>query len=564
MPLIPEFVMFYGPQRYDKMPFGRPGIFVDICSHSAMSQSKKVIIIGAGPAGLTAAYELLVRMDIDVVVLEATGQIGGISQTVDYKGNRMDIGGHRFFSKSDRVMQWWLKMLPIEANEGEDSNLTLTYHSRQTTISTDHPNAEPRDPDQVLLVRNRLSRIYYGRKFYSYPIRLDLHTIRNLGLVRILRIAVSYVSAMIKPVKPEASLEDFFINRFGKELYLTFFKDYTEKVWGVPCHKIPPEWGSQRIKGLSVSKAVWHAVKSIFSSDRSIDQKATETSLIERFLYPKFGPGQLWQVVAGKVAGFGGVIRHHCRVERFEWNDGKVTGVWFKEEGNPKVEFIPADYVISTMPVSDLISGMGDSVPQSVKTVAEGLQYRDFVTLGLLYQRMIVGRQDGLNGSMVPDNWIYIQEGDVKVGRIQVFNNWSPYMVKDPGTVWLGLEYFCQEGDALWRLTDNQLIEKGIAELKKIGFCSPDDFLDGTVVRMPKTYPAYFGAFDQFDQIREFTDSITNLFLVGRNGMHRYNNQDHSMLTAMTAVDLIKQESTDKSAIWAVNTEEEYHESASK
>jgi protoporphyrinogen oxidase len=564
MPLIPEFVIFYGPQRYYKLPFGRPGIFVDICSHSFMEQSKKVIIIGAGPAGLTAAYELLIGMDIDVVVLEATRQIGGISQTVDYKGNRMDIGGHRFFSKSDRVMQWWLKMLPVEADERGNSDLTLTYHSKQTTIRTDQQEFEHSDPDHVLLVRNRLSRIYYGRKFYSYPIRLDLHTIGNLGLIRILRIAVSYFAAMVKPINPETSLEDFFINRFGKELYLTFFKDYTEKVWGVPCNKIPPEWGSQRVKGLSVSKAVWHAIRSVFTSDRSINQKETETSLIERFLYPKFGPGQLWQVVAGKITGLGGVIRQQCKVERFEWIDGQVRGVWYREEGNPEEVFIRADYVISTMPVSDLIKGMGDLVSQQVKTVAEGLQYRDFVTLGLLYQKMSVCRPDCVEGNRVPDNWIYIQEGDVKVGRIQVFNNWSPYMVKDPGTVWLGLEYFCQEGDALWALSDKQLIEKGVAELEKIGFCSPDDFLDGTVVRMPKTYPAYFGTYGQFDIIREFTDSIANLFLVGRNGMHRYNNQDHSMLTAMTAVDLIKEGSLEKGAIWAVNTEEEYHESASK
>jgi len=529
-----------------------------------MRQIKKVIIIGAGPAGLTAAYELLVGMDIAVVVLEATSQIGGISQTVEYKGNRMDIGGHRFFSKSNRVMQWWLQMLPVEEEERGNNNLTLTYHSRKSTIRTVQPEVEPLDPDQVLLVRNRLSRIYYGRKFYSYPIRLDLHTIRNLGLVRILRIAASYFAAMVKPVNPETSLEDFFINRFGKELYLTFFKDYTEKVWGVPCRKIPPEWGSQRVKGLSVSKAVWHAIKSVFSSDRSINQKETETSLIERFLYPKLGPGQLWQVVAGKVTGLGGVIRHQCKVERFEWSDGQVRGVWFKEEGKQKEEFIGADYIISTMPVSELISGMGDLVPEPVKVVAKGLQYRDFITLGLLYRKMSVCRPDCVEGNRVPDNWIYIQEGDVQVGRIQVFNNWSPYMVKDPESVWLGLEYFCQEGDALWKLSDKQLIEKGISELEKIGFCSSDDFLDGTAVKMPKTYPAYFGTYDQFDTIRAFTDSISNLFLVGRNGMHRYNNQDHSMLTAMTAVDLIKEGSADKSTIWAVNTEEDYHESASK
>jgi len=531
------------------MQFGRPAIFFDICSHSIMSQKRRAIIIGAGPAGLTAAFELLARTDIEAVVMEATGQIGGISQTVEYKGNRMDIGGHRFFSKSDRVMNWWLKMLPIE--------LTKTLHAESR-------ENEPKHPDKVMLVRNRLSRIYFGRRFYSYPIRLDHNTLRNLGMKRIMLIGWSYFFAWLKPIKPENSLEDFFINRFGKELYQTFFKDYTEKVWGVPCNEIKPEWGAQRVKGLSVSKAIWHAMRTIFPKENSINQKGTETSLIERFLYPKLGPGQLWQEVALKINEMGGIIHNNCKVSRLEWKEGLVTGVWFRNDPAGEEEFIGADYVFSTMPVKDLIRGMGAVVPESVRAVADGLQYRDFITLGLLYKKMMICRPDCIGDKRVPDNWIYIQEADVKVGRIQVFNNWSPFMVNDQNTVWLGLEYFCQEGDDLWIATDKNLIQKGIAELKKIGFCHPDDFLDGTVVRMPKTYPAYFGTYDQFDAIRRFTDSFDNLFLIGRNGMHRYNNQDHSMLTAMTAVDLILEGSTEKDPVWAVNTEEDYHESSAK
>lgn len=526
------------------MLFGRPAIFFDICSHTIMSQKKRAIIIGAGPAGLTAAFELLTRTDIDVVVMEATGEIGGISQTVEYKGNRMDIGGHRFFSKSDRVMNWWLNILPVEHSEGLED--------------------ESKHPDKVMLVRNRLSRIYYGRRFYSYPIRLDWNTLRNLGMKRIMHIGWSYLVAWLKPIKPENSLEDFFINRFGKELYHTFFKDYTEKVWGVPCNEIKPEWGTQRVKGLSVSKALWYAMRSIFPKASSINQKGTETSLIERFLYPKLGPGQLWQEVALRIQEMGGLIRNRCLVSRLEWKEGLLIGVWFHNGSADEEEFIGADYVFSTMPVKDLISGMGIAVPESVRTVADGLQYRDFITLGLLYRKMLVCQPDCIDNKRVPDNWIYIQEADVKVGRIQVFNNWSPFMVNDQNTVWLGLEYFCQEGDELWTSIDKDLIQKGIAELEKMRFCSPDDFLDGTVVRMPKTYPAYFGTYDQFDTIRRFTDSFGNLFLLGRNGMHRYNNQDHSMLTAMTAVDLIIKGSTKKDLIWAVNTEEEYHESAAK
>jgi protoporphyrinogen oxidase len=335
-------------------------------------------------------------------------------------------------------------------------------------------------------------------------------------------------------------------------------------VWGVPCNEIKPEWGAQRVKGLSVSKALWHTLKSIFPKESSIDQKGTETSLIERFLYPKLGPGQLWQEVALKINEMGGVIHNNCTVTRIGSKEGLVTGVWFRNERTGVEEFFGADYVLSTMPVKELIRGMGAVVPETVRAVGVGLQYRDFIALGLLYTRMMVCRPDCIDNKRVPDNWIYIQEADVKVGRIQVFNNWSPSMVNDQDTVWLGLEYFCQEGDDLWEKNDKDLINKGIAELEKIGFCSPDDFLDGTVVRMPKTYPAYFGTYDQFDTIRRFTDSFDNLFLLGRNGMHRYNNQDHSMLTAMTAVDLIVEGSTEKETVWEVNTEEEYHESSDK
>lgn len=529
-----------------------------------MTHKKRAIIIGAGPAGLTAAFELLKRTDMEVVVLEATGQIGGISQTVEFKGNRMDIGGHRFFSKSDRVMNWWLTLLPVEQGAMEGGDLTITYHAKTAKLQTNGRVPTGDSPEKTMLVRKRLSRIYYGRKFYSYPIRLDLHTLRNLGFRRILLIGWSYMKATIKPVKPEASLEDFFINRFGRELYLTFFKDYTEKVWGVPCSEIRPEWGSQRIKGLSVSKALWHSLKSIFPREGGIHQKDTETSLIERFLYPRLGPGQLWQEVASKVAAMGGTIRKNCQVDGVEWSGNAVTGVRYHQDSSGIGETLDGDFIFSTMPVHDLILGMGPGVPREVREVAGGLLYRDFITLGLLYRKMKVCQPDCIDGTRVPDNWIYIQEADVKVGRIQVFNNWSPFMVNDPDTVWLGLEYFCQEGDDLWMLDDRALIRKGMAELEKIGFCADDDFLDGTVVRMPKTYPAYFGTYDRFDTVRRFTDSLDNLFLLGRNGMHRYNNQDHSMLTAMTAVDLIVAGDKDKSAIWAVNTEEDYHETTSK
>lgn len=525
-----------------------------------MKDNKTAIIIGAGPAGLTAAYELLTRTDIRPVILEQTDRVGGLSTTVNYKGNRLDIGGHRFFSKSDRVMDWWFHFLPVQRLDPEEKRLTLAYRNRKKQVDPGEDGPDPDVTDRVMLIRNRLSRIFYGRKFYDYPVRLNPNTIRNLGLRRITLIGFSYLKARLKPVKPEKNLEDFFINRFGRELFLTFFKDYTEKVWGVPCNRIKPEWGSQRVKGLSVSKAVWHSLLTIFAKNDSFRQKSTETSLIERFLYPKFGPGHLWQTVTAEIEEMGGVILFNRRVSGLEWEPGRIRGVAFENLLTGEMEAVPADYIFSSMPVIDLISGMHPGVPGPVNQIAHGLSYRDFITIGLLYSKMAAPGDTKESRTIVPDNWIYIQEPDVKVGRIQVFNNWSPFMVKDPETVWLGLEYFCHEGDELWSLPDHELIELGKAELEKMGFCQRTDYLDGTVVRMPKTYPAYFGTYEQFGVIRKFTDSFDNLFLIGRNGMHRYNNQDHSMLTAMTAVDNLVAGITSKENIWMVNTDEDYHE----
>lgn len=525
-----------------------------------MKPQKTAIIIGAGPAGLTAARELIERTDIRPVILEQSNTIGGLSQTVNYKGNRLDIGGHRFFSKSDRVMKWWLDLLPLQGSSDQAAETLVTYRKQSRAVETGSEGPNPEKTDQVMLIRKRLSRIYYGRKFYDYPVRLNGNTLRNLGVRRIIRIGFSYIGARIRPINPENSLEDFFINRFGRVLYQTFFKDYTEKVWGVPCHEIRPEWGAQRVKGLSVTKALIHSIRALFSRHNSISQKKTETSLIEQFLYPKFGPGHLWQIVADQIIEKGGEIRFRKQVTGLTWKDNLVQEVSFFDPDTGVAESLKADYVLSTMPVRDLITGMNPKVPEPILDVANGLEYRDFITVGLLFKRMKRDASSLPESIHIPDNWIYVQESDVKVGRIQVFNNWSPYMIKDPATVWLGLEYFCREGDELWTLPDEELIRLGVDELEQIGFCSPEDFLDGTVVRMPKTYPAYFGSYDRFDVVREFTDSIDNLFLIGRNGMHRYNNQDHSMLTAMTVVDNLLAGIRSKESIWQVNTEDDYHE----
>ncbi len=523
-----------------------------------MLTEEKAIIIGAGPAGLTAAYELLQRTDIKPIIFEATGDIGGISKTINYKGNRIDLGGHRFFSKSERVMKWWQDILPLQGAPSKDD---LILH-KNIPLSKDVNAPDPQKQDEVILIRSRLSRIFFLRKFFDYPISLNLKTLQNLGILRIFKIGWSYLTIRLFPIKQEKNLEDFFINRFGKELYLTFFKDYTEKVWRVPCSKIKPEWGAQRIKGLSITKAIIHALKNIFSKDVSIDQKKTETSLIEQFMYPKFGPGQLWEKVAELISEKGGEINLNQKVIGIETNKDKIISVTIRNDKTGNEFKMEGDYFFSCMPVKDLIKAMGEHVPEEVRKISEGLIYRDFVTVGLLLKKMKIKNETKFKtlNNIIPDNWIYIQERDVKVGRLQIFNNWSPYMVKDDNNVWIGLEYFCSEGDELWSMADKDFAEFAIDEFCKIDLIEKEDILDSVVIRMPKTYPAYFGTYNRFNVIREFTDKFENLFLIGRNGMHRYNNQDHSMLTAMTAVENIINNIETKDNIWEVNTEKDYHE----
>jgi protoporphyrinogen oxidase len=518
------------------------------------------IIIGAGPAGLTAAIELQRQSAIKPILLEASQDVGGISRTVRYKGNRMDIGGHRFFSKSDRVMRWWLEMMPVQADASQDGQ--LTYHGMMRDLPQATSAGNPETDDLVMLVRQRKSRIYFLRRFFDYPIKLSAATFRNLGLARTFRCGVSYMRSALLPQREEKSLEDFIINRFGKQLYLTFFKSYTEKVWGVPCHEISAEWGAQRIKGLSLKAVVMHFLKKTFGARPSGDiaQKQTETSLIEKFLYPKFGPGQLWEHAADLVRAGGGEIHFGIQVDRIHIDGNKIASIEGLNAAAERVTFA-GDYFFSTMPVRELVRGISatapEQVPADVTTVSEGLMYRDFITVGLLASKLAVKEKDG---SPLKDNWIYIQEPDVVVGRLQIFNNWSPWLVADSAKVWIGLEYFCNDTDDLWKLSDEQMTQFAIAEIAKIGILKAEDVEDSHVVRVPKTYPAYFGSYDRFDVIRNYLDGFENLFLVGRNGMHKYNNQDHSMLTAMTAVENIVNGVTTKDNIWAINTEMEYHE----
>jgi protoporphyrinogen oxidase len=492
---------------------------------------KRAVIIGAGPAGLTTALELLKHTDIVPVVLEKSTYMGGISRTVNYKGNRIDIGGHRFFSKSDRVTKWWLEQLRLE------------------------PNPQ-RGEDAVMLLRPRKSRIYFLRKFFDYPITLSVNTLAKLGVLRSIRIALSYLRSAMFPRKQVNSLEDFFINRFGRALYRTFFESYTEKVWGVPCSKISAEWGAQRVKGLSIWSAIKHFARGLIMPLLGKKHQATETSLIEEFMYPKLGPGQLWEQVAAEVVRRGGQIITEFNADEISWTGSRVTAVGGRNRDGSKQTFA-ADYLFSTMPIPELVNSMGKSVPANVGEVANGLVFRDFLTVGLLLKKLRISEKDG---TFVQDNWIYIQEPDVKAGRLQIFNNWSPFLVKNPEHTWVGVEYFCNEGDELWSLADDAMVKLAVEELDRADILDKNDVVDATVIRVEKTYPAYFGTYERFQEIRDFVDGIENLFLIGRNGMHRYNNQDHSMLAAMTAVENIIAGRKDKMNIWQVNTESEYHE----
>lgn len=520
---------------------------------------KQVLIIGGGPAGLTAAYELLENTDYQPIVFEADNQVGGISKTVYHRGNRMDIGGHRFFSKSDWVMDWWARVLPPK--QEADQHDTITYQNKHRQLLDGETAVK--DDDRVMLLRPRLSRIYFLKKFFDYPVRLNWNTIRNLGIFRMTRILFSYLKIRVFPVTEINNLEDFFISRFGRELYLTFFKDYTEKVWGVPCTEISPEWGAQRIKNLSVSEAIKHFFKQMLPVRRNggIGQKDTNTSLIEQFLYPKYGPGQMWEEVASMVEARGGQVLLRHEVVALHLSGGNIRSVDVRDLETGNVSRFSGEYVISSMPVRELIRYMDGPVPQEVREVADGLVYRDFMTLGVLARKFRTSdyvKESSTN--LLPDNWIYVQESDVQVGRLQIFNNWSPHLVADQNTVWLGMEYFCDEGDDLWDMSDADFTEMAIGELSHMVLVDRDDVLDTHLLRVKKAYPAYFGSYDRFDTIRDFVDEIDNLFLVGRNGMHRYNNQDHSMLTAKLAVDAIAAAQLDKDPIWSVNIDDDYHE----
>jgi len=467
---------------------------------------KKVIIIGAGPSGLTAAYELC-KVGVKSIVLEKDEVVGGISRTVNYRGYLFDIGGHRFFTKVKAVDDLWREILE----------------------------------EEKFLKRRRLSRIYYNKKFFHYPLQAT-NALFGLGIYNSFLTFLSYTKTQLFPIKPELSFEDWISNRFGRRLYHTFFKTYTEKVWGIPCNEISAEWAAQRIKGLSLLSALKNALISSQPKNKSNIIK----TLIDSFEYPEKGPGMMWETVADIIKSKGSQLKLNAGVEKILWQKDKVTALEIITDG--KKELIPGTDFISTMPIQELIRKMEPSVPDEVRHAADILSYRDFLTVSLIINK----------ANLFEDNWIYIHDETVKVGRIQNFKNWSPEMVPDQNKTCLGLEYFCFEGDSLWTMSDEDLIALGTKELGMLELVDPNDVEDGAVVRMPKAYPVYDSKYaDALVIIRKFLDGLNNLHLVGRNGMHKYNNQDHSMLTAMLTVKNIMGANYN---VWDVNVEQEYHE----
>ncbi len=463
--------------------------------------NRQVIVIGGGPAGLTAAYELA-KFNLHPQVFEKQSLVGGLARTESYKGFHFDLGGHRFFTKAKEVQQMWKEVLHDD-----------------------------------FIRRPRLSRIYYKRKFFYYPLK-PVNALLGLGFVEAIRIIVSYVWWHFFPHRHEDTFEQWVTNRFGKRLFLTFFKTYTEKVWGISCSELKAEWAAQRIKDLSLKTAL---LNMFFKPQRAIK------TLIEEFDYPRLGPGMMWNAVRQHVERQGGKVQVDAEVARICRTNNRIDSVEIAANGHKKV--VQGTDFISSMPVSEFLKRLDPPPPPAVLQAADKLHYRDFLTVCL-----VVNQPD-----LFPDNWIYIHDPEVKVGRIQNFRNWSPDMVPDSAKTSLGLEYFCTEGDELWSMTDDDLIALGKREVDRIGLAKFQDIEDGCVCRVQKAYPVYDSDYREYlATVREFVDGLENCQTIGRNGLHRYNNQDHAMLTGMLAVrNLLFAERND---LWSVNTDQEYHE----
>lgn len=509
---------------------------------------KKVIIIGAGPAGLTAAYELLKTKKYIPIVLEQSDSIGGLSKNIYWGDNIIDPGGHRFFSKDKKINDIWNELMPLQSKPSSEELITKRITELNST------GLDPEKVDNVRLMRTRLSRIYFCNKFFDYPLRINIKNIKNLGFIRTIKSGNSYIKAKIIK-RNENSLEDFYINRFGKYLYTTFFKDYTEKVWGKSAKEIDASWGRQRVKGLSLLKALTQS----FSKVSKKDQSCVEGSLVTKYSYPKLGPGSFFELMANYIKKNGGIVNLNSKIIKINKTNNSIDNIVLS---NGKV--IKGHIYISSMPLKDLINCFGKkTISKDLYDIANNLEYRSLVSINLLLSDLNVHNKTKFRtiNNRIPDTWIYIQDKNVKLGRVQILNNWSPYLCKDNiNKTMIGLEYFCDENDDFWCSDNNKLINLSIEEANKVGILNKENVLKSTIARISKAYPAYFGSYKNINKLIEYLNNIDNLYCIGRNGQHRYNNMDHSMLTAIECVNLINHKKTDKKLIWKINTKQEFLE----
>ncbi len=508
---------------------------------------KTALIIGAGTAGLSAAYSILKNTEnIKPIVLESEEFLGGLARTIDYEGRKTDIGPHRFFSKDEEILKFWTHFLPLQGKPAKDDILLSRNIGFTEGIS------DPEITDKSMLKRKRFSRIYFKNKFFDYPVKINFRTVLNMGIFSTLLAGISYLKSYLLKRK-ENSLEDFFINRFGKILYNMFFENYTQKVWGRHPSKIDKSWGEQRVKGLSLAKTILNKLSFI---------KNKEISLIEEYYYPKKGAGQLWDTMANEILAMDGEILLGRKVKGFKLSDNAISAVVIEYEG--KDYEVTCDYVISSMPIKDLVSGI-DTAPLEIKALADKLPYRDYILVSLLIKDWNLKNNTDWRtiGNICPDSWIYVQDENVKVGRIYIPKNFSPYLSSGIDDLLIGMEYYCDENDSFWDLKDDELFKFAINELIKINAINDEkSVLKKYRINIKKAYPAYFDSYKDFDKIEKYLNSIENLYCIGRNGQHKYNNMDHSTASGILVAKVIK-ENLDKSVLWKINTENKYQETCS-
>lgn len=514
---------------------------------------KRIVIIGAGPAGLTAAYELLRRAGdfFEVIVLESETAVGGLAKAIVYNGKILDVGGHRFFSRDEVIPGWWRNIMPLQGKPSPDDVLP----GRNKVFDKNGP--DPQTSDDVMLVRDRYSSIIYEGKMFDYPVNLSFETLKKFGLTTAFAVSRSYIKESISQKKRIRTLEDYYRSHFGEKLYSMFFEGYTEKVWGKHPAEISPDWGVQRIKGLTGVSVVIDGIKNMLGKR---DENTRQDSLIKSFMYPKYGPGQFWEKVAQEVTRLGGYIITDCRVTGLLCKGRQAKTAQCLVKGQQMN--LSGDVFMSSMPISELINSMtGVTISQNTLSIANGLPYRSLISVGIEAKRINLPENEKvktLNG-ISPDCWLYVQDRSVKIGRIQIYNNWSPYLSPNSKErIWLAAEIFCNENDMFWNMNENQITEMAIRDLEKLGLLNRSDVTDRCAYRIAKAYPAYFGTYEEFGTIRRYLDEFSNLYCIGRNGQHKYYNMDQAMMTAIEAVSNILVGSGDKSNVWDIEKRRKY------